>query len=432
MAGINVMNKGLELSTKVSQKQSDRSSSPFASMLNKEVQQKTNDNQTKQQDQEIKPVDENQVFVPFSAQTTEVDQAVSVEKLMEAVQQLIATGELSEELTEEILNQDTFSLLSILPEELVQKLQAIFEAGTSLQELIGGAENIPLENLLAGLIYTQQQTKDTKLDASSKDVLLTFFQQINAQLHKLTQDGQVSNQLFSNQPKVAEELQQFLSSIHTKLTGKNPLATDESQKINYLRLLFQRTVHSEENVKSNLLQDTNPKMAVMGVEPQTNLNRAQQLALFVEQGGSKATNQEQFIKEFQSILAKSSLQNANGGMKLLIKLYPEHLGQLRVELLQQNGVLTARMVATTAAAKEMLESQLQGLKNAFASQNVQVEKLEIINSQSLQQEFDRSLDKDGRQQGNQSSNSKDEKHDEQQNEATFGATLQEELMNIEV
>ncbi|WP_239585871.1 flagellar hook-length control protein FliK [Bacillus mesophilus] len=431
MSGINVMNKGLEISSKASQKQSERTSSHFASMLNKEVQQKTNGNQ-KQPDQELKSVEENQVFVPFSAETNSVDRVASVEKLMEAVEQLIATGELPDELTVEMLNQDTSSLLTILPEELVKKLQALFESGTSLQELMGASENIPLENLLAGLIYTHQQTKDVKLDVSSKDALLTFFQQVNAQLHKLTQDGQASNQVFSNQPKVTEELQQFLSSIHTKLTGKNPLATDESQKMNYLRLLFQRTVHREESVKSNVLQDTNPKGLGMGVEPQTNLNRAQQFALFIEQGGTKAANQEQFIKEFQSILAKTSLQNVNGGMKLLIKLYPEHLGQLRVELLQQNGVLTARMVATTAAAKEMLESQLQGLKNAFAGQNIQVEKLEIINSQTLQQEFDRSLNKDGRQQGNESSSSKEDKQNDQQNEATFEETLHEELMNIEV
>jgi flagellar hook-length control protein FliK len=97
--------------------------------------------------------------------------------------------------------------------------------------------------------------------------------------------------------------------------------------------------------------------------------------------GNRSLQYEQFLKEFQNILNKSQMVSQPNMSKLLIKLYPEQLGSLRIELLQQNGVMTAKILASTATAKEMLDSQIQGLKHAFTSQNLQVEKIEI--SQAL-------------------------------------------------
>ncbi|WP_406687269.1 flagellar hook-length control protein FliK, partial [Rossellomorea vietnamensis] len=86
---------------------------------------------------------------------------------------------------------------------------------------------------------------------------------------------------------------------------------------------------------------------------------------------------EQFVKEFQNILGKSNMITQPNMSKLLIKLYPEQLGSLRIELLQQNGVMTAKILASTSGAKEMLDSQIHGLKHAFSAQNLNVEKIEI-------------------------------------------------------
>jgi flagellar hook-length control protein FliK len=97
--------------------------------------------------------------------------------------------------------------------------------------------------------------------------------------------------------------------------------------------------------------------------------------------GNRSLQYEQFVKEFQNIISKSQMLSQPSMSKLLIKLYPEQLGSLRIELLQQNGVMTAKILASTATAKEMLDSQIQGLKHAFTSQNLQVEKIEI--SQAL-------------------------------------------------
>ncbi|KQU60371.1 hypothetical protein ASG66_12005 [Bacillus sp. Leaf406] len=95
----------------------------------------------------------------------------------------------------------------------------------------------------------------------------------------------------------------------------------------------------------------------------------------------KPEQPESVVQQFQSLLGKSQFSSMGSMSKLFIKLYPEHLGSVRIELLQQNGVMTAKILASSASAKEMLDSHLQGLKQAFHSQNIQVDKIEV--SQSL-------------------------------------------------
>nr|WP_255550930.1 flagellar hook-length control protein FliK [Sporosarcina sp. E16_8] len=84
----------------------------------------------------------------------------------------------------------------------------------------------------------------------------------------------------------------------------------------------------------------------------------------------------------QTIFKRSNFGQTGGTNRLLIKLYPEHLGQVRIELLQVNGIMTARILASTALGKEMLDSQLHQLRSAFLQQNLQVERIDV--SQTLQ------------------------------------------------
>src|SRR5690606_18063617 len=53
------------------------------------------------------------------------------------------------------------------------------------------------------------------------------------------------------------------------------------------------------------------------------------------------------------------------------------------ELIQKDGMLTAKILASTALGKEMLDSSSNQLRQGFTSQNIQLEKLEI--TQALQE-----------------------------------------------
>lgn len=97
----------------------------------------------------------------------------------------------------------------------------------------------------------------------------------------------------------------------------------------------------------------------------------------------KAAQSEEFIKELQKVMNRVQFGQAGGASRLVLKLFPEQLGTIRIELIQKDGMLTAKLLASTALGKEMLDSNSSQLRQGFAGQNIQLEKLEI--SQALQE-----------------------------------------------
>lgn len=96
----------------------------------------------------------------------------------------------------------------------------------------------------------------------------------------------------------------------------------------------------------------------------------------------KPAQSDALIKEIQNLINRSQLSGQPGNMKLFLKLFPENLGQIRIELVQKDGVMTARLLATTAMGKELLENNINQLKSGFVAQNIQMERIDV--AQSLQ------------------------------------------------
>lgn len=136
---------------------------------------------------------------------------------------------------------------------------------------------------------------------------------------------------------------------------------------------------------------------------------------------------EALMREFQAVLNRANFGQTNGMNRISIKLYPEHLGQIRVELLEVNGVMTARILASTAMAREMLDSQMHQLRQAFTQQNLQVERIDL--SQTLQDpsksDREQAFNKQNQQQKEQATE-QNETQDEQEQ------TFQEFMIELEV
>ncbi|MCG3090099.1 flagellar hook-length control protein FliK [Sporosarcina cyprini] len=100
----------------------------------------------------------------------------------------------------------------------------------------------------------------------------------------------------------------------------------------------------------------------------------------VQTGQTQENRSETLMKEMQLLFKRANFGQAGGSNRMLIKLYPEHLGQIRIELHETNGIISARILASTALAKEMLDSQMHQLRHAFNQQNVQVDRIDITQS----------------------------------------------------
>lgn len=98
---------------------------------------------------------------------------------------------------------------------------------------------------------------------------------------------------------------------------------------------------------------------------------------------NQTSQAESLVKQIEALLQRSQMSNTQGTSKLLIKLHPENLGSIRIELVHRDGAITARLLASTSQAKELLDSQVHQLKQAFVQQNIQLERIDI--QQSLQE-----------------------------------------------
>jgi len=137
-----------------------------------------------------------------------------------------------------------------------------------------------------------------------------------------------------------------------------------------------------------------------------------QFALFIGKTTNKA-EANQFVRDFQNIIQKSSFTNEMGQQKIFIKLFPEHLGRISIELVKNEHGMTATIIASSGKAKELLQSNLDGLKQALQMNNLQVEKIDLYQSLQADNTSYLNRERDQKQQNQQQKQSnQSEKEDE--------------------
>lgn len=251
----------------------------------------------------------------------------------------------------------------------------------------------------------------------------------------------------------AAKIYDLLSEYHDPFNGKHDLnllfklVADKLEsipyvhqqngtKMEYLRKIFTGLATELNNNKMSGAEQT-PEVrgnsikqgGIFGTVFSPNqMSKAEQLVLMLDKMG-KPASPEQFIQQFESILAKSQFMKNGGTQKLFLKLYPEHLGSVRVELILKDQSIVARILTTTGTAKEALESQLQGLKQAFSSQNIQVDRIEISQQMTQQERF---LHRDPHQQGQERHQEKNQQDKEHEKAEETARSFEQVLLDTEV
>ncbi|MCM3400791.1 flagellar hook-length control protein FliK [Cytobacillus oceanisediminis] len=229
-------------------------------------------------------------------------------------------------------------------------------------------------------------------------------------------------------------LKEFLNHVQVKIDGLiNSTSVDKGSMIqkvftplaNELNTAKQQNSSANENLGKGAYKIINrPETALQGFVQVQSFSKPEQMALLNPQG--RTVSPDQLMQQFENILSKSSFLKTGGTQKLFIKLNPEHLGALRIELIQKDSAMIARILTSTGSAKEILDSHINGLKQAFSSQNIQIERIEI--SQQMTQQ-DRSFNRDPQQQEQRQQQNKDE--NDLQPESEFNSSFEEALLNTE-
>lgn len=193
------------------------------------------------------------------------------------------------------------------------------------------------------------------------------------QLLKLAQLVGQKADLTAPQENVLVDIKNLLTTIQTQVETFHNAQTTKTTVTLPLQG-FQQVVQQVQVTK----QSETPTNEM--VTPQTVQTKADTFQVTLP--AAKPAQSEALLKEMQAIINKAQMSNAQGITRLTLKLYPENLGTIRIELVQNDGVLTARLLASTVHGRELLDSQVHQLKQAFVQQNIQVDRLDI--AQSLQ------------------------------------------------
>lgn len=115
------------------------------------------------------------------------------------------------------------------------------------------------------------------------------------------------------------------------------------------------------------------------------LQRTQQPQAVVDKTVAPTMNAANFAEEMTDhVLKNMKITLADGFSEAKLSLFPKNLGHIDVKISMHDGQLIAQFAAESAAAKQMLENQLPQLRQALITQGLQVEKLEVTQSQNMQ------------------------------------------------
>lgn len=313
-------------------------------------------------------------------------------------------------------------------DEFMDLLATVFPELTTQQML--GEENlyaIDVKDLLAQmetlapelLSYMQEDSKLNMMETLSNDDLL----KVLAMMQMAAIEGPKTD-LTLKQEQQLHSLQEILKSLGAFLNDKAQATVETKPALPFMEVKIPAHLTESTTGASQQFKEQFTETANQAAHHMTAAGKIEGTQLVNEnQNNSRA---EQLMKELQNIFKRANLGQAGGTNRISIKLYPEHLGQLRIELLQTNGILTARILASNVLGKEMLESQLHQLRQAFLQQNIQVERIDI--SQMLTETPYREREHSFGQQFKGEQQNDEQNHQEQEEESM---TFSEYMIELE-
>ncbi|MCA1009237.1 flagellar hook-length control protein FliK [Halobacillus halophilus] len=157
------------------------------------------------------------------------------------------------------------------------------------------------------------------------------------------------------------------------------------------------------------------------------MSKVEQHVIQIHQNQPSSSFPNQFMKELERILQSSRwITSKPGSMEMQLKLKPHNLGEMKVRLAQINGEITVKFIASSQAAKDMLESNMSQLRHMFSPQQVVVEKNDGLSDQQTFYSFDEEQEGQEEQKEKQSNQLNSDNEDKSEEEMSFYDILMNE------
>src|SRR5690625_83745 len=175
-----------------------------------------------------------------------------------------------------------------------------------------------------------------------------------------------------------------------------------SDVMNWLQLAFNRYDTQIEKVTTPTVAATHQPMPMSEIQQYTihvtSLDRVDKVS-------------DEIMTQFNNIIRKSNFLKTDNMNQLSITLRPDNLGSMTVRFTQVDGEMIVKIIVTTQAAKNMLESNIHQLKHMFSPHQVTIERDETISDEEFfqQEEEQKNNEEESLKEGNESNENKEEK-----------------------
>lgn len=302
--------------------------------------------------------------------------------------------------------QQLAALISENPAKLVEAIQAFAHAAHPAENSFEGEE---LETADIWAVLEQLEHMPPEQIQAAVQQLPEKLLAETAVLLKAVELAAPKMDLFRKQEQLVQTIQPVLDQIAGKTEDKP--VQPEIKQTNQLPGAFQQVFRFAAQPKPETQQQPEQQQKIDSPVPVLPQTESRSFASVQLEKPAESRN-EALLREFQAVLNRANFGQVNGTNRIAIKLYPEHLGQLRIELLEVNGVMTARILASTSAARELLDSQMHQLRQAFTQQNLQVERIDL--SQTIQETSKSEREQTFSRQNDQQKEQQQEQNNEQE------------------
>jgi flagellar hook-length control protein FliK len=145
----------------------------------------------------------------------------------------------------------------------------------------------------------------------------------------------------------------------------------------------------------------------------------------------KSIVNQQFVQQLLEIMKGSKFTRlGNGQSQLIVRLHPDHLGSLTIKLVQENGELMAKIITSTASAKELIEANIHQIRHAIPAQNITIEKFDVFTQQQTYEPSYREQQQESREQQHTRQEQHNGSNQNQEDETNFKDAFAVELLNL--
>lgn len=283
---------------------------------------------------------------------------------------LIGEEQMPVAIDEMLTLENLTDILGLTEEQLTQIVQQLLGEETQFEmtDIWSIIEQAPA--ILSEMMAAVQGTKQSNIapnDMQKVVQLLKLAELVGAKVDTVYQQEVQLSSLKDALLALANQAQQSLQT-----------QAQQAPKSTFEQIVQQVTQQQSAQTTQQATVKTETEQPTVGIQQQV----AQTKTVTITLPAEKPAQSEALVKEIQNLMNRSQVSGQQGNMKLFLKLFPENLGQIRIELVQKDGVLTARLLATTPLGKELLENNINQLKAGFVSQNIQMDRIDI--AQSLQ------------------------------------------------